>query len=82
MKDHRLNKKFLLLHYKAKIEFKRKKITRSFFNFEPEALILAQEISNFFVVDLKVGDPDQELDVVIRLGDVAKDVSETVRNNT
>jgi hypothetical protein len=45
-------------------------------------LILAQEISNFFVVDLKVGDPDQELDVVVRLGDVAEDVSETVWNNT
>ena len=55
-------------------------ITWPFFNFEPKTLVLAQEISDFFVVDLKVGDPDQELDVVVRLGDVAEDVSEAIWN--
>ena len=41
-------------------------------------LILSEQVSDVLVVNLEVGDPDQELDVVLRLGDGAEDVGERV----
>ena len=52
------------------------------FNLKPEALILPQQISNLFVVNLEIGNSDKELDVVNGLGYVTEDVGEAVWNDT
>ena len=44
-------------------------------------LILPEQVSDVLVVYLEVGDPDQELDVVLRLGDGAEYVGKRVRDD-
>ena len=51
------------------------------FDLQPEALVLAEQIPDLLVVNFEVGDPDQELDVVVGLGDVAENVREAVWND-
>ncbi len=56
--------------------------TWPFFDLQPQTLIFAEEISNLFIIYLQIRHPDQELDVVIGLGNVTEDVGKTVWDDT
>eukprot|EP00095_Tigriopus_kingsejongensis_P001135 snap_masked-scaffold1099_size62903-processed-gene-0.14 protein:Tk01135 transcript:snap_masked-scaffold1099_size62903-processed-gene-0.14-mRNA-1 annotation:"dna polymerase beta-like" len=51
---------------------------RPLLHVQAESLILAEEISNLLVVDFQIRHPDQELDILLRLGDVTKDVGKGI----